>query len=153
MPIFSLLGAEVISSVENNITNLAVPWFVLVTTGSAVRTGLTAAAMGVGSVLAAVLGGPLVDRLGFKRASVLADLVCAAIVAAIPLLYLADVLTFWQLLLVLALWSIKTPGDSARYALIPPLPAGRRCPSNGRTRQTKRSHASPRWWARSWPAS
>jgi hypothetical protein len=37
--------------VGNNITTLAVPWFVLVTTGSAVRTGLTAAAMGVGSVL------------------------------------------------------------------------------------------------------
>ncbi|HXP15084.1 MAG TPA: MFS transporter, partial [Actinomycetes bacterium] len=30
----------------NNITTLAVPWFVLVTTGSPVRTGLTGAAMG-----------------------------------------------------------------------------------------------------------
>ena len=35
--ISSLFGAEVISSVGNNITTLAVPWFVLVTTGSAVR--------------------------------------------------------------------------------------------------------------------
>jgi hypothetical protein len=44
---------------------LAVPWFVLVTTGSPVRTGLTGAAMGSGRALAAVLGGPLVDWLGF----------------------------------------------------------------------------------------
>ena len=125
VPIFSLFGAEVISSVGNNITNLAVPWFVLVTTGSPVRTGLTGAAMGIGSALAAVLGGPLVDRLGFKRASVLADLACAAIVAAIPLLYLADILAFWQLLVLVFLLScINTPGDSARYALIPGL-AGR----------------------------
>jgi hypothetical protein len=64
VPIFSLLGAKVISSVGQIITMLAVPWFVLVTTGSAVRTGLTGAAMGIGAVLAAVLGGPLVDRLG-----------------------------------------------------------------------------------------
>jgi hypothetical protein len=65
VPIFSLFGAEVISSVGNNITTLAVPWFVLVTTGSLVRRGLTGAAMGIGSALAAVLGEPLVDRLGF----------------------------------------------------------------------------------------
>lgn len=57
VPISSLFGAEVISSVGNNITRLAVPWFVLVTTGSAVRTGLTGAAKGLGSVL----GGPLLD--------------------------------------------------------------------------------------------
>ena len=55
VPLVSLFGAEVIWSVGNNITTLAVPWFVLVTTGSAVRTGLTGAAMGLGSVLAAVL--------------------------------------------------------------------------------------------------
>jgi hypothetical protein len=33
VPIFSLLGAKVISSVGQIITMLAVPWFVLVTTG------------------------------------------------------------------------------------------------------------------------
>ena len=72
---------------------------------------------GVGSVLAAVLGGPLVDRLGFKGASMLADLVCAATVAGIPLLYLVGVCSSWQLLvLVFALSCINTPGDSARYA-------------------------------------
>jgi hypothetical protein len=64
VPISSLFGAELISSVGNDITALAVPWFVLVTTGNAVRTGLTGATMGIGSILAAVLGGPLVVRLG-----------------------------------------------------------------------------------------
>jgi hypothetical protein len=38
---FTLLGANVVSSVGNNITTLAVPWFVLETTGSAARTGIT----------------------------------------------------------------------------------------------------------------
>jgi MFS family permease len=73
LPIFALLGANAISWVGNIMTSVAVPWFVLVTTGSAARTGLTGAAIGVGTVLAAFFGGPVVDRLGFKRTSVLAD--------------------------------------------------------------------------------
>ena len=48
VPIFSLFGAEVISSLVNNITHPGGAWFVLVTTGSPVRTGLTGAAMGSG---------------------------------------------------------------------------------------------------------
>jgi hypothetical protein len=50
IPIFALLGANVVSSVGNNITLLAVPWFVLETTGSAVRRGIAGAAMGIGGV-------------------------------------------------------------------------------------------------------
>ena len=62
------------------------------------------------------------DRLGFKRASVLADIASGATVAAVPLLYGAGILRFWQLLvLVFLLSSINTPGDSARFALIPAL--------------------------------
>ena len=48
VPIFSLFGAEVISSLGNNITHPGGAWFVLVTTGSPVRTGLTGAPMGSG---------------------------------------------------------------------------------------------------------
>jgi MFS family permease len=68
------------------------------------------------TVLPVVLGGPLVDRLGFKRASVLADLTSGATVAAIPLLYLADVLAFWQLLVLLFLLSsLNTNGDTPDF--------------------------------------
>ena len=49
---------------------VVMPWFVLETTGSAAKTGLSSAAVGVGVILAAVFGGPLVNRLGFERASV-----------------------------------------------------------------------------------
>ena len=76
-PIFALFGANAVSQVGNMMIMVAVPWFVLETTGSAARVGLTGAAIGVGAILAAVLGGPLVDRLGFRRVSVFADLACA----------------------------------------------------------------------------
>jgi predicted MFS family arabinose efflux permease len=121
-PIFALLGANAISQVGNSITVVAGAWFVLETTGSAAKVGLVSAALGVGAVLPAVLGGPLVDRLGFRRASVLADLASAATVAAIPLLYLAGTLAFWHLLvLVFLLSSFNAQGDTARYAQVPAL--------------------------------
>ncbi len=62
------------------------PWFVLQTTGSATKTGITAAVTAL-SFLASLFGGALVDRLGFKRVSVATDLTSGIAVALIPLLY------------------------------------------------------------------
>jgi MFS family permease len=121
-PIFALLAAEAISQIGNMMTIVAGPWFVLQTTGSAAKTGIVAGALAIGAVVPAVLGGPLVDRLGFKRASVLADVASAATVAAIPVLHLAGALAFWHLLvLVFVLSSLNAQGDTARYALVPAL--------------------------------
>jgi 3-dehydrosphinganine reductase len=75
---------------------------VLETTGSAARTGIVAGALALGGSSRRSWVGPLVDRLGFKRASVLADLGSAAAVSAVPLLYLAGILQFWQLVLLAA---------------------------------------------------
>jgi predicted MFS family arabinose efflux permease len=84
----SLLTAQAVGQVGNLMVFVAGPWFVLETTGSAARTGIVSGALAMGAVIPAVLGGPLVDRLGFKRSSVLADLASAAAVAAVPLLHL-----------------------------------------------------------------
>jgi MFS family permease len=116
----ALLGAEGISQIGNTMTIVAGPWFVLQTTGSAARTGIVGAALAIGAVVPALLGGPLVDRLGFKRASVFADLTCAGLIAAVPLLHLAGALEFWHLLvLVFLLSSVNSQGDTARFALVP----------------------------------
>jgi nitrate/nitrite transporter NarK len=70
-----------------------------------------------------------VDRLGFKRSSVLADLASAGAVAAVPLLHLAGILQFWQLVvLVFLLSSFTAQGDTARYALVPFLAERARMP-------------------------
>jgi len=53
-----------------------------------------------------------VARLGFKRSSVLADLASAAVMAAVPLLHLAGVRQFWQLVaLVFVLSSLNALGQ------------------------------------------
>jgi MFS family permease len=68
--IFALLTAAAVGQVGNMMVFVAGPWFVLKTTGSAARTGIVSGALAMGAVIPAVLGGPLVDRLGFKRSSV-----------------------------------------------------------------------------------
>ena len=84
-PFLSLMAANAVSQVGNMMTAVAVPWLVLATTGSAVRVGLVGAAIAIGWVAPAILGGPLVDRLGLRRTSVAGDLLSAATVASIRL--------------------------------------------------------------------
>jgi hypothetical protein len=142
--IYSLLAAEAVGQVGNMMVFVAGPWFVLETTGSAARTGIVTGALAMGAVIPAVLGGPLVDRLGHKRASVLADLASAVTVAAMPLLYLADALQFWQLvLLVFLLSSLNAQGDTARYALVPFLAGRARMPIE-RANGARPGHRPPR---------
>ncbi len=123
-PLRALLVANTISTAGTAMTLLALPWFVLVTTGSAARTGIVAACETVPLVLASGLTGPLVDRLGARRTAVLSDLLSAVGVALVPLLHDTVGLRFWQLcLLVGVVGLVRAPGDTARHVLLPGLVA------------------------------
>ncbi len=122
IPITSLLGANAVSLFGSMLTMIALPWFVLQTTGSASRAGITLAVDSVPIVFAGLFGGVLVDRIGYKPSSVFADLASALMVGAIPLLYLTVGITFWQLLVFVFLGaSVNQPGRTARLSLIPNL--------------------------------
>jgi MFS family permease len=117
-PLISLLTADGISQTGNMLTLLAIPWFVLATTGSAARTGLTASMEALAFVVAGLLGGPLVDRIGHLRSSVVCDLGSALCIGAIPACYHTVGLTFWQLLLLVFIGGLfAMPGTSARRSL------------------------------------
>jgi MFS family permease len=61
-----------------------------------------------------------VDRLGGRRMSVIADLVSAVAIFAIPALYLTVGLEFWQLFLLVLLGALlDIPGYTARRTLLP----------------------------------
>jgi len=129
LPLYALLGAASVSTLGNVLTFVAVPWFVLQTTGSAAKTGLTGGAIALGAVLAGIFGGPVVDRLGAKRSSIVADLASGATVASIPLLHQLGALSFWQLLALVFLGSfLDVPGSTARESLIPGLAEAARMP-------------------------
>lgn len=129
LPLFSLFGATAISLVGYVLTTLAIPWFVLATTGSAARTGIVAAFSVLPVILATFFGGTLIDRIGNKRASVIADVLSGVTVALIPLLHSTVGLPFWGLLVLVFLGALlDAPGSTARTAMLPDLaePAGMR---------------------------
>ncbi|MDP9381026.1 MAG: MFS transporter [Chloroflexota bacterium] len=120
VPLLALVGANAVSMVGNVLANIAVPWFVLQTTGSAARTGVVAFFAVLPAIVAGFLGGTVVDRLGYKRTSVIADLASGITVAAIPLLYAHGTLEFWILLALVFLGALlDAPGTTARSALVP----------------------------------
>lgn len=129
IPLLSLLTASAISQSGSALTLVAVPWFVLQTTGSAAKTGLTGVFAALPFIVAGVFGGALVDRLGFTRASVLSDLMSGVTVALVPLLYSTVGLAFWQLLTLTFLSNLlATPGNTARQSMVPELAMMARLP-------------------------
>lgn len=122
LPVYVLLVTSLVSIFGNQLTAIAVPWFVLETTGSATLTGVTAAVTIVPVVIATFFGGALVDRTRYKTLSVVSDLISAFTVAAVPLFYHTTGLSFIGLLVLMFLGAIfDAPGSTARQAMIPSL--------------------------------
>ncbi len=121
-PLYALFGATAISLAGSMLSLVALPWFVLQTTGSAAQAGLVGLATVLPGFLAGIFGGTLVDQLGFKQVSIVSDVVSGLAIGAIPLLYDTVGLAFWQLLMLVFLGGLlKVPGLTARRALLPEL--------------------------------
>jgi MFS family permease len=122
VPLYSLFTTSLISVTGDVMAALAVPWFVLQTTGSPMQAGIASAVAILPIVLAMIFGGTLVDRIGYKRVSVLADLASGITMLLIPLLHLTIGLDYWQLLVLVFLGNLlDAPGGSARSAMLPEL--------------------------------
>src|SRR5581483_12018064 len=122
VPLYAFFAANLISFVGDRLTLLAIPWFVLQTTGDVAKTGITAFFALLPGIISAFLSGFVVDRLGYKRTSVIGDIASGVGVALIPLFYHTVGLAFWQLLaLVFLSGLLKAPGETARSSLLPDL--------------------------------
>ncbi|RKS68472.1 transmembrane secretion effector [Motilibacter peucedani] len=130
----ALLVAQGVSSTGTRMSVVAVPWFVLVTTGSATRTGLVAFAELAAYVVSSVAAAPVVDRVGARRASLLCDGASAAAAAAVPVLHAAGALHLSTLLVLVALLgAVRGPGDTAKFALLPQVAEGAGTPMEAAT--------------------
>jgi MFS family permease len=119
-PLAGLVTAHVISLTGNMLTVIALPLYVLSATGSAAATGLAGFFATLPVVVGGSFGGVLVDRFGYRRSSIVADLVSSVTIAAVPLLDRTVGLPFWVLLtLVFTSGLLDTPGQTARDALLP----------------------------------
>jgi MFS family permease len=115
-----LMTAEAISFFGSRMTFVALPWLVLVETGSATRTGVVAFVEMLPYVVACAAGGPLIDRIGPRRASIVMDVASVAAVGAIPLFYRTGGLDFGALVLLVGLAGLmRGLGDTAKGVVFP----------------------------------
>ena len=122
VPLSALLTANAVSMIGNVFAMITIPWFVLQTTNSPAKTGLTGFFITLAAVVATFFGGAIVDRLGFRRTSIIADITSGLAFALIPLLYATSGLQFWQLLALVFIGNfLDAPGTTAREALVPEL--------------------------------
>nr|WP_223186072.1 MFS transporter [Streptomyces sp. CBMA152] len=114
------MAAMAVSLTGTRISAIALPWFVLATTGSATRTGLVAFCEMVPYVVVKAFTGPLVDRAGPRSVSWVTDVISASAAGAIPLLHVLHMLSFWPLLVLVAvIGAARGPGDLAKEVMVP----------------------------------
>jgi MFS family permease len=120
--IVALLAAEVISTTGAQMTWLALPWFVLITSGSATQTTFVVAAEVIGLALLGLPGGRVLGRLGSRRTMMLCDGARAPVMLVIPVLHWAGGLSFPILLAVaFALGALAAPYFAAQKVIVPEL--------------------------------
>jgi predicted MFS family arabinose efflux permease len=120
--IVALLAAEVISTTGAQMTWVALPWFVLLTTGSATKTTFVVAAEVIGLALFGLPGGRLLGRLGARRTMLLCDGARAPLMTVIPVLHWAGGLTYPILLAVaFGLGAFAAPYFAAQKVIVPEL--------------------------------
>jgi MFS family permease len=93
-PVAGLVTADVISTAGTEMTAVALPWFVLVTTGSPARMGVVLAAEFVGLTVLGLVGARIATVVGPRRLMLGSDLIRAVLIAAIPLLSWLGLLSF-----------------------------------------------------------
>lgn len=115
-----LLTAELVSLTGSAMTFVALPWFVLVTTGSASRTGWVLAAEMAPMALLGIPAGALVGRLGAKRTMLVADFARAPLMTVIPVLWWTGNLRFaWLLAATFAVGAFTAPYFTSSRLVVP----------------------------------
>jgi MFS family permease len=118
----ALLAAEVISTTGGQMTWLALPWFVLVTSGSATHATFVVAGEVIGLALLGLPGGRVLGRLGAHRTMVVCDGARAPLMTVIPVLHWTGGLSFPVLIAVaVALGALSAPYFAAQKVIVPEL--------------------------------
>jgi MFS family permease len=121
-PLLTLYGTTLISVTGDAMAAIAIPWYVLQTTGSAADTGITAFFSILPVIIGMFFGGTLVDRIGYMRVSVFADYASGATLLLIPILHSTVGLAFWQLLALVFMGNLlDAPGRSAKRSMLPEI--------------------------------
>jgi MFS family permease len=120
--LLALLARDVVSTAGSQMTWVALPWFVITTTGSATKMAIVVAVEAAALGIVGFAAGNLVGRVGLRRTMLVADACRAPLVAAIPMLHTAGLLSFPLLLvLVFAIGAFGTPSFVSKAAILPEI--------------------------------
>ncbi len=115
----ALFTADVISVLGTRVSMLAIPWLVLVTTGSPAKMGLVAGAEMLPYVVSGVVAAPLADRFGLRRTTIVTDVGSALAMAGIAA---TSRLGFGALLVLVAVaGALRGLGDRVKHVILRPL--------------------------------
>ena len=118
----ALLVARFVSLTGTNMTTVALPWFVLATTGSTVRMGLVLAVQLLPAAILGTFSGTAVAALGSRRTLILSDALRAPLLASVPVLHWLDALSFPVLLgLVAVIGLFAVPYAAAASSMLPEI--------------------------------
>jgi MFS family permease len=118
----ALVTAETISLAGSQMTYIVLPWFVLTTTGSAVRTSIVVAAEMAPVAVLGLASGTIVSKLGARRAMLFSDIARSLLLATIPTLHLLGALSFPLLVgLVFGVGVFMVPHATAQRVIVPEL--------------------------------
>ena len=120
--LLALLARDVISTAGSQMTWVALPWFVVTTTGSATKMAVVVAVEAAALGIVGFFASNFVGRLGLRRTMLVADACRAPLVAAVPVLHAAGLLSFPLLLvLVFAVGAFGTPSFVSKASILPEI--------------------------------
>jgi MFS family permease len=103
-------------------TWLALPWFVLTTSGSATRMSFVVAAEVIGMGLMTLPGARVLSWIGARRTMLVCDAVRAPLIVLVPVLHWAGTLSFPSLLAIaFAVGAMTAPYFAAQKVILPEL--------------------------------
>jgi MFS family permease len=120
--LLGLLARDVVSLAGSQMTWVAIPWFVLTTTGSPTRMTIVLAVESASLAVFGFLGSNIASRLGARRTMLISDAARAPLIALIPLLHALGLLSFGLLLvLVAAMAAFTAPSFASKSSILPDL--------------------------------
>lgn len=118
----ALVVARFVSLTGTNMTTVALPWFVLATTGSTVRMGLVLAVQLLPAAILGTFSGTAVAAVGSRRTLISSDALRAPLLASVPVLHWLGLLSFPLLLgLVAVIGLFAVPYAAAAQSMLPEI--------------------------------
>jgi MFS family permease len=118
----ALVVARFVSLTGTNMTTVALPWFVLATTGSTVRMGLVLAVQLLPAAILGTFSGTAVAAIGSRRTLILSDALRAPLLTSVPVLHWLGILSFPVLLgLVAGIGLFAVPYAAAAQSMLPEI--------------------------------